>query len=280
MNQLEPSEMQQSLQVQVDAILKDYPEAIVAVVVQDSLHGRLYEREPDRVFHAASTMKIPVMIEVFRLAEQGRLSLDDTLLVENNFRSIVDSSWYKIEDDSDDAIYEKLGNSMSYRELVYQMITVSSNLATNLLIDTLQAEAIQRTAEALGTQKMKVLRGVEDIKAFELGLSNTATASDLATLLKALMEGNAVSREADRAMIDILLEQQFNEMIPAGMPVGVEVAHKTGWITRIHHDAAIVYPGDGSPPFVLTILIEGIESSERSAALGEVIARAVYQTIR
>lgn len=272
--------MQQSLQVQIDAILQDYPEATVAVVVHDSLHGNLFERAPDRVFHAASTMKIPVMIEVFKQAEAGRLDLDNGLLVENSFRSIVDSSWYKIEDDSDDAIYEKLGSRMSYRELVYQMITVSSNLATNLLIDTLKADAIQATAEALGTRTMKVLRGVEDIKAFELGMSNTATAADLATLLVALMKGVAVSAEADKEMVDILLDQQFNEMIPAGMPVGVQVAHKTGWITRIHHDAAIVYPGDGSPPFVMVILIEGIEDSERSTALGETIARAVYQTIR
>jgi len=233
----------------------------------------------DRAFHAASTMKVPVMIEVYRQAALGRFALDDSLLVENAFRSIVDGSAYSIEDDSDDSIYERLGRKMSIRDLVYQMITVSSNLATNLIIDYVSADSVQATCEELGTQEMKVLRGVEDIKAYRQGLSNSATATDLAVLFDALLRGAAVSPEADRAMIDVLLDQQFNTMIPAGLPEGVRVAHKTGWITRIHHDAAIIYPARGEA-YVLVILTEGIDDEAVSAALGAEITRAVHAALR
>lgn len=168
---------------------------------------------------------------------------------------------------------------MSVRDLVYQMITVSSNLATNLLIDFISADSVQATSERLGTTTMRVLRGVEDIKAYQQDLSNSATATDLATLLDALRRGAAVSPEADSAMVAVLLDQQFNEMIPAGLPADTRVAHKTGWITEIHHDAAIVYPAQDEP-YVLVILTEGIVEEKASAALGAAITRLVHQALR
>jgi len=267
------------LRDKVLAVVSAHPEATVAVVVDDPTGGHSLELTADRPFHAASTMKIPVMIEIFRLAEAGDLSLDDTLLVENRFRSIVDGSLYSIEDDSNDAIYERLGSRMPIRDLVVQMITVSSNLATNLLIDLVSAESVQETCARLGAPGLRVLRGVEDLKAFEQGLSNETTARALATLLRHLADGTAVSREADDEMIAILGAQLFNEMIPAGLPPGTAVAHKTGQITRIHHDAAIVEPPGGAP-YVLVVLIEGLDDEVRSAALGAEIARLVHAAIR
>lgn len=247
--------------------------------MRDPKTSTAYDCNAERLYHAASTMKVPVMIEVYRQAEAGRFALDDSLLVENAFRSIVDGSPYSIEDDSDDAIYEALGTRMAIRDLVYNMITVSSNLATNLLIDFVSADSVQATAERLGIRHMRVLRGVEDIKAFRQGLNNTATAADLATLLDALRQGEAVSPEADCAMVGVLLDQRFNDMIPAGLPEGVRAAHKTGWITGIHHDAAIVYP-EQRPPYVLVVLTEGIEDEAISARLGAAIARTVHAALR
>lgn len=268
-----------SFEETLDAIIAPHPEATVAVAVRDAQTGTVLDRNGDRAFHAASTMKVPVMIEVYRQAALGRFSLDDTLPVENAFRSIVDGSAYSIEDDSDDAIYERLGQAMTIRDLVYQMITVSSNLATNLIIDYVSADSVQATCERLGTTTMQVLRGVEDIKAYRQGLSNSATAADLAMLLDALRHGTAVSPEADSAMIKVLLDQTFNTMIPEGLPADARAAHKTGWITRIHHDAAIVYPAQGEP-YVLVILTEGIDDETVSAALGAEIAQAVHAALR
>ncbi len=261
------------------ALTATYPDATVAIAIHDPVTGTRVDINGDTLLHAASTMKVPVMIEVFRQAEQGRFALDDSLAVINRFRSIVDGSEYSIEDDSDDAIYQTLGGPMSIRDLTYNMITVSSNLATNLLIDVLDADSVQATSEQLGTTRMRTLRGVEDIKAYRQGLSNRATANDLAVLMTHIMNGTAVSPEADRAMAMMLLDQQFTSMIPAQLPEDVSVAHKTGWITAIHHDAAIVYP-PGADPYVLVIMTRGIPDETNSATLGAQIAATVHSTLR
>ncbi|WP_412062186.1 serine hydrolase [Rubrivirga sp. IMCC45206] len=264
----------------VEAVVARYPEATVAVAVRQGGGDAetRYARLGDRPFHAASTMKVPVMIEAFRQVADGRRAWDDPVLVENRFRSIVDGSAYAIEDDTDDALYEVRGQTLSLRNLVDRAITTSSNLATNLLIGLVTADSVQATVDRLGAPGMRVLRGVEDLKAFEAGLNNETTADALATLLAALRDGRAVSPEADAEMLDVLDDQAFNEMIPAGLPRGTRVAHKTGWITEIHHDAAVVYPR-GSAPYVLVILTEGIADRERSARLGAEIAAAVHAAL-
>lgn len=263
----------------VEAIVARYPGATVAVAVRHTDGGRTtsYTRNGDRDFHAASTMKVPVMIEAFRQVEDGRRSWDDPVRVENRFRSIVDGSEYAIEDDSDDALYQLQGQDLTLRNLTERAITTSSNLATNLLIGLVTADSVQATVDRLGAPGMKVLRGVEDIKAFEAGLSNRTTANALATLLEAIRDGQAVSPSADAEMVDVLDDQAFNEMIPAGLPEGTRVAHKTGWITEIHHDAAIVY--GGAAPYVLVILTEGIADRDVSSRLGAEIAAAVHAAL-
>ena len=270
---------QSALTDTLEAIIEAVPEATVAVAVRDAETGTTVDIRTDHVFHAASTMKVPVMIEVYRRMEQGRLGLEDTLTVRNAFRSIVDGSIYSIEDDSDDAIYEKLGQPMTIGELVHQMMSVSSNLATNLLIDELIADTIQQTVNQLDAPGMKVLRGVEDLKAYDRGLSNSTTARALATLLTHLCNGTAVSPSADSAMVATMLLSEFNEMIPAGLPANTRVANKTGWITRIHHDAAIVLPA-ASAPYVLVILAGGLDDHDASAALGASLARTVHAYLR
>ncbi len=199
--------------------------------------------DPDKVFHAASTMKVPVMIELFQQAEQRQLSLDERLPIRNEFKSIVDGSPYKLSegDDSDKEIYSAVGKSLTLRQLCEAMITVSSNFAANLLIERLGVDRIRSTVSRLGADGMQVLRGVEDQKAFDKGLNNSTTARGLLILFQKLATGHAVSVKADAAMIEILKRQKFNEAIPAGVPAGTAVAHKTGNITKIHHDAAIVF---------------------------------------
>ena len=268
-----------TLQDKIEAVISEYPNATVAVAVRDASTQTTLDILPDRSFHAASTMKVPVQIEAWRRVRDTDLSLDSTLEVKNSFRSIVDGMPYSIGEDSDDEIYERLGERMTISELIYQMITVSSNLATNLLIDFLGAESVQETVDSLGAPGMQVLRGVEDLKAFELGLSNSTTSRALATLLEAISQGKAVSPAADSNMVKVLLDQAFNEMIPDGLPSDVLVAHKTGQITQIHHDAAIIYPPN-SPPYVLVILIEGLDEDTESAALGAAIARTVHTALR
>jgi len=259
--------------------LTEYRDATIAVAVHDLSSGHRLAIRGDRSFHAASTMKVPVMMEVFRQAEAGAFQLDDSLTIRNAFASIVDGSTYQIENDSDEGIYAHIGEPMAIRDLTERMITRSSNLATNMIIERVTADSVQQTIKRLGAERMRVLRGVEDIKAFRQGVNNTATANDLARILGAIAEERIVSPSASAAMIDILQRQEFNDMIPAGLPPGTEVAHKTGWVTEIHHDAAIIYPPD-RPPYVLVVLTEGIADRDESAGLVATVARVVAETLQ
>jgi beta-lactamase class A len=233
---------------------------------------------PDGPFHAASTMKVPVMIELFRQVKEGKIRLDDSLAIHNEFQSIVDGSPYKLDprDDSEADLYKEEGQRRTLRQLCELMITVSSNLATNLLMQKLGVENIRSTVHALGADGMKVLRGVEDNTAYEQGLNNTTTARALQLLLTAIAEGKAVDPDSSHQMVEILERQHFNEGIPAGLPLGICVAHKTGEITRIHHDAAIVY---APHPFVLVILVRGLADEKESSTLMADITRLLYKTV-
>jgi len=231
--------------------------------------------QPDVEFHAASTMKVPVMIELFRQARAGLARLDEPLQVRNEFASIVDGSPYALSvgDDSDADVYKRIGQTMTLLELCEPMIIVSSNFAANLLIQRLGAPSIQRTVRDLGADGMVVRRGVEDSKAFAQGLNNSTTARALMILMERIGRLEAVDAEASRSMIEILERQHFNDAIPANLPPGTPVAHKTGSITKIHHDAAIVL---APRPFILVVLVRGIEDLKQSAALIAKIARVIY----
>ena len=230
-------------------------------------------------FHAASTMKVPVMIELYRQANARRLRLDDPLVVTNTFHSVVDGSVYELSAtvDSDGEIYKAIGRPMTLRALCEAMITVSSNLAANNLIEKLGPKNIQSTVNKTGGSGMLVLRGVEDQKAFDAGKNNVTDARGLLGLFERIGRGDAVSRTASEEMVAMLARQTFNEGIPAGLPAGTKVAHKTGSITRIHHDAGIVF---AKRPYVLVVLVRGIDDQKVSAKLMADISRTVYPLAR
>lgn len=228
-------------------------------------------------FHAASTMKTPVMIEVFKQAEAGRFALDDSLIIKNLFYSIVDSSEYSMDigEDSEEKLYTMIGQKAGIRDLVVDMITYSSNLATNIVIDLVDAKKVTRTMRELGAPHIEVLRGVEDIKAYRQGLSNTTTAYDLMVIFEKLGRGAVVSEAASREMIDILLDQHFNDAIPARLPADVKVAHKTGWITRVRHDSGLVILPDGRQ-YVLVLLSKDWESDELATEIMANVSKMIY----
>jgi beta-lactamase class A len=230
----------------------------------------------DDAFHAASTMKIPVMIELFHQVREGKVKLDDSLPIKNEFHSLADASIYTLDpaDDSETDLYKAVGQTRTLGQLCELMITVSSNLATNLLVEKLGVENIRAMVHALQADGMNVLRGVEDNKAYEKGMNNTTTARGLLILLEAIAKGQGVDADSSRQMVEILARQKFNEAIPAGLPSGTRVAHKTGELTKVHHDAAIVY---APRPFVLVILVRGLAESKDSAALMADITRRIYQ---
>jgi beta-lactamase class A len=258
---------------QVDAALDAVPgEVAVAFrVVGGSRSLLVNAHEP---FHAASTMKVPVMVECYRQAAEGRIALDAPIRVENAFRSVVDGSEYALDpaDDSHEALYDQLGTQRPLRALMRVMITESSNLATNLLVETVGAENVTRTMKRYGAGGIVVRRGVEDLKAYRRGLHNTTTAHGLLVLFERIAQGRAVSEAAAAEMVEILGAQRHNDMIPARLPAGVTVAHKTGWITGVRHDAGIVSV-PGGPTYVLVLLSRHLDDA---AAGEEALARVSH----
>lgn len=252
----------------------------MAVAFIDLGTGDTVFRDADRRYHAASTMKVPVLIQLARDVDAGRTSWDDSVPVRNRFVSIVDGSPFTLDpaDDSDSSLYALEGRLIPQRRLAELMIERSSNLATNLLIARLDPARVDATAHRLGADSMQVRRGVEDDKAYERGLNNTTTARDLATLLAAIERRRAASPAATTELLRMLLAQEFNEGIPAGLPRGVRVAHKTGSITALLHDAAIVYP-EGRAPYVLVVLTRGYKDETEAAHLIADISRIVYRQL-
>lgn len=266
-----------SLRAQLEARIAATPGAVVGVYYKSLRAGELVAIRADSSFHAASTMKVPVMIEYFRQVERGGITDQQPILLVNQFASIVDGSPFSVApiDDSDSTMYQRVGDRVPARELVERMIVRSSNLATNAVIALLGATRVDSTAHALGARNIRVLRGVEDGKAFQHGLNNTTTARDLGVLLEAIERRTAASPRSCAEMLDILARQEFNDEIPAGLPPGTRVAHKTGQISGVLHDAAIVYP-PGQRPYVLVVLTRNIPDQRVARALIADLSRIVW----
>lgn len=268
------------LEQKIAALISESGAETVAVAFHDLGSEIQLLINPDQSFHAASTMKVPVMMELYRQAEAGKVSLDDRIPIKNEFASIVDGSHYSLSpgDDSDVTLYKRLGQTETMRELLHLMITVSSNLATNILIERVGAPRIAELMRRYGARNIRVLRGVEDSKAFERGMNNTTTARDLMILLSRIAVGGAVSRRASDEMLKVLLDQKFTEGVPAGLPAEARVAHKTGSITALYHDAAVVYLPNRKP-YVLVVLTRGLDDEKRAHKLAADISREIYESI-
>lgn len=249
------------------AIEARYSGQMLAIAYRDLASGYRASLHGDELLHAASTMKVPVMLELFVRHDRGELDLDAAMPLRNEFASIVDGSRYTLraEDDSDQDLYALVGAEVTTRELLRRMIVRSSNLATNTLIARAEPAKVTARCAALGATHTLVLRGVEDQKAFDQGRNNVTTADDLAALLVAIAQDRAASPASCAAMREILFAQEDRELIPAGLPPGTRVAHKTGQIRRHRHDMAIVYP-EGASPYVLVVLTRGFDDSTDAAS--------------
>jgi beta-lactamase class A len=264
----------------IETLIHQSAATSVAVAFHDQATGTELLICADEPFHPASTIKIAIMMEVFNQAHHGLLALEEHLPIINDFVSIADGSHFSMyeEDDTEFSLYQRLGQTESLRELVRLMITTSSNFATNLLIQRVTATRVTALMRAFGVHDIVVLRGPEDNQAYARGLNNVATAQGLMRLLQRLATGQVVSRAASQEMIEILLDQTYNDGIPAGVPPGVRVAHKPGWNPELYHDAAIVLP-EGRKPYILVVMTQGIVNENDAHALVAAISRHCYETL-
>ncbi|MEX6688241.1 serine hydrolase [Danxiaibacter flavus] len=268
------------LRQQIMAEFAKEPSGTFAVAFKDLSTGQQFFINGHDNFHAASTMKTPVLIETFRQAALGKFAITDSILVKNTFSSIVDGSPYSLDsmDDSEKDLYTLIGTKLPISDLLYRMITKSSNLSTNIIIDLVDAKNVTSTMRKLGANDIQVLRGVEDDKAFEKGLNNTTTAYDLMVIMEHIANGSAVSKKACDDMIRILMDQHFRDIIPAKLPPSVKVASKSGSITAICHDSGIVFLPNGKK-YVIVLLSRGVQNQAASTEVLATVSRIIYDHV-
>ena len=277
MNDHEKSEM---LRHACERIMNESQPVAYAVALLDYETGFRFAINADRRFHAASTIKVAILLAVAKTFDEGRLRPDDTLHIRNRFRSAVDQTFFRIDGESDGypPLHRLVGRTAKISDLAEWMIVSSSNLATNLLLDYITVEYTQRILSEAGVSGIDLRRGVDDTKAHEKNFNNETTAQGLLALFAALRDA-FLSKPNRDLVITILLQQRFNSMIPAPLPAHASVAHKTGEISTACHDAGIVYLPEREP-YILVVLTEvAAETNGRREAIAK-ISEAVYQSLR
>jgi beta-lactamase class A len=251
----------------------------------DYRDGRSWAFEGDRWFHAASTIKVAILACLYATLRERGLDSHHRLEIRNQFASVVDGSAYRVpaSRDTDAGIHASADQTMSVGELAHRMIASSSNLATNLLLEFIGAERARRILAAAGIAGVDLMRGVEDDRAFDAGISNRVTANGLVTLLRAILEGRFGSEDDTRTMIATLCAQTFTGGIPAGLPNSVRasarIGHKTGEISTATHDAGIVFL-EGRAPYVLVVLTGASGSPEERYAPIAQVSAVVFEALR
>ena len=270
------------LQEELEALARTKKARAIGVALHDLETGLRFSLCGDRWFHAASTIKVAVLLALFRAADEGRFRLNDSLHVRNRFFSAADGSIFRVTQDRDATpeLYAAVGRTAKISALAHAMICGSSNLATNLLLDFVGVEYARTVLRDAQINGLELRRGVEDHNAHERGINNEATADGLLSLLSAI-RGDFLAPESKREVIRILLEQRFNSMIPAGLPPHATVAHKTGEISTASHDIGIVYLPEREP-YIVAILTEFDPETngrrETVAAVSKAIYRSLLQT--
>jgi beta-lactamase class A len=270
---------ERALRTQIEKIESEAGAKAIAVALHDVETGFELHYKADRWFHAASTIKVPILLGVFAAIDRGDLLPHSRVHVRNRFLSVVENVPFRVESgrDANSAVHSAIGKMMRVDELAYHMITTSSNLATNLLLGVIGPDSVNRTLKELDVDDgIELKRGVEDELAFEKRINNMVTADGLLRILVLLSEGKAFSPALSRRMMDILHGQEFNQGIPARLPKGARVAHKTGEISTVAHDAGVVYLPKRKP-YVLVILTEWEpQGSGRSRTIAA-ISHTIYE---
>lgn len=272
---------ERALRHRIENIEKESGAKAIAVALRDSETGFELHYHADRWFHAASTIKVPILLGVFAAIDRGELLPHSRVHVRNRFLSVVENVPFRVESgrDSNSAVHNAIGKMMRVDELAYHMITTSSNLATNLLLGVIGPESVSRTVRELNVDEgIELKRGVEDELAFEKGISNMVTADGLLRILVMLSAGQAFSPALSRRMMDILHGQEFNQGIPALLPKGARVAHKTGEISTVAHDAGVVYLPKRKP-YSLVILTEWDPTTSGRLRTIAAISHTIYESL-
>ncbi|GBQ05715.1 beta-lactamase [Acetobacter malorum DSM 14337] len=232
----------------------------------------------DDLINAASTMKLFVLDTAYEAFTKGTLHPEDTIVVHNHFHSLVGKGSFALEqkEDSYDPLYAQAGKPVPVSELLRVMIQYSSNLATNLMIEKLGVLPIRSVVKAQGLIGIVFGRMIEDFDANDQGIRNQVSARGLGDFLQKLDSGKIVGKAQSQSMIQIMLGQKFNDIIPPGLPASTPVAHKTGWVDGVRNDAAIVTLPDGKR-YILVVLTSGLPDEQAGIRVLNTLSHQAYE---
>ncbi len=245
--------------------LASAPDAVVGVAIKDLRSGEETTINGDEVFPVASAIKIPILAEVYRQAEQGKFRLTDVVSVPSSVRA------------GGSGILNELGTSsvaMSIRDYAVLMIVLSDNTATNLLIDRVGMDNVNRLLQSVGATSTKLQRVMMDLKSATEGKENIGTPKDLMRVLDKMYRGELVSKGASADMLFILRKPKEGPL-RAGLPETVELADKTGTVEGVKCNAGIVFLQDS--PYIICVMTKLLQKEEEGPRVITEISRLTYQ---
>jgi beta-lactamase class A len=254
----------ENLRGKIEDILALYNGRWGIVILNQSTGDRL-EINRDMVFPAASMIKVPIMYEIMRRAAENSLSLDESLMVTDQNKT------------GGAGILKELrsGLALTVRELVTLMIVLSDNTATNMLIDLAGMEAINQTMTGLGLKSTVLRRRMMDFAAARAGLENEICAADLARIFEKIYPTSSLPQEYGAMMLDILSRQQIRDKLPFYLPWETVLAHKTGTLSGVEHDAGILILPGGS--YIVCVLTGELAANYQGMQLVAAIGKTVYE---
>lgn len=235
------------------------------LAIHDLETGETVLNNENEVFPSASIIKLFILWELFRRVDTGEINLCQEIVLQESDKV------------GGFGILKELhaGLKVTYRDLALLMIVLSDNVATNILIDTLGMANINATIQQQGFLHTTLQRKMMDGKAKEQGLDNYTTAYDVMMLLMDLEQQAATLSSASRQQfIDILKRQQCNNKLPMLLPPGTILAHKTGDLPQVEHDAGIMYVKD--KPVVVVVLTKDLVNNLEGVKFNNVIGKIVY----
>jgi beta-lactamase class A len=253
-----------SLRTKIEAILAEYTGRWGIVILNHS-NGQKLQLNPQMLFPSASMIKIPIMYEVMRQAAAKIISLDQSLIVKDEFRVGGAGILKELRPDI----------SMTVRELVTLMIVLSDNTATNMLIDLVGMDAINKTMMDIGLKATVLRRRMMDFDAALAGKENDTSAADLAYLFAAIYDSLELPTDYSALMLDILTRQQVQDKLPFYLPEGTQIAHKTGTLPGVEHDGGILFLPNG--PYIICILTADLAVNFQGLQLVASIGKVIYE---
>jgi beta-lactamase class A len=239
------------------------------VAIYDFQTGESVLVNAHRFVHAASLIKLPIMMSTFSLVDRGEMTLDDRVCVREWYKSLVNGALFHVDP------IASLGDTATIRQLLKSMVTVSDNVAANALIEHIGINRIGDFFASQNYTETSLIRFLMDEQAHKQHLDNTMSAYDAMRMLRDIEQERGLQHESCSEMLNLLLAQMHNEKIPAVLPTQVKIAHKTGSIAAVEHDAGIIYLPNGRK-YILVFMSADLPDNQTGINAARAVSRTVY----